>query len=114
MNYMAIPGLQQNGEVQSIGKTTNQIMDVVCNYHNITTDHLLTKRRHREYVEPRQQFFYLCWYFKSDNLLVISRKAGFNHATLKHARRVAINEMETNRLYKQQIQEMIEVINKKC
>ncbi|MBS3776888.1 MAG: hypothetical protein KGY70_16945 [Bacteroidales bacterium] len=110
MNYMVIPGLQKNGEVKEVGKTTGQIMDVVCNYHNITPDFLLTKKRHRKYVEPRQQFFYLCWYFKSDNLLDLSGKTGFNHATVIWARKVVMTQMEVDRRYQEQMEKLIEII----
>lgn len=110
MNYMAIPGLQRNGQVKEVGTTTGQIMGVICNYYNITPDYLLTKTQKREYVKPRQQFFYLCWYFQSDSVWGLSRKIGFNHATLIHGRQVVINEMSYNRKVKQQMEEMIEII----
>ena len=110
MNYMAIPGLQKNGEVKEIGKTTGQIMDIVCNYYDITPDELLKKKRHRVYVRPRQQFFYLCWFFDSEPLLRLSGKLGFNHATLIHGRKVIMNEMSYNRKVRDQINEMIEII----
>src|SRR6056297_820302 len=110
MNYMIIPGLQKNGQVRKIGKTTGQIMDIVCNYYNITPVELLRKKRHRIYVRPRQQFFYLCWFFDSEPLLRLSEKLGYNHATLIHGRKVVMNEMGYNREVRDQINEIVEII----
>ena len=110
MNYMAIPGLQRKGQVKEIGKTTVQIMNIVCNYYDMTADELLRKKRHRVYVKPRQQFFYLCWFFDTEPLLKLSEKLGYNHATMIWGRKVVMNEMSYNRLIKNQINEMVEII----
>ena len=110
MNYMAIPGINKADKPKSIRKTPEYLLNVVCDYHHIRYSEIFKATRQRKYVIPRQRFFYLCWLYDCENTYSLSRRYGYNHATLIHARKVVMDEMNYNRQYHEEMQEIKNII----
>lgn len=71
--------------------TVEEIQKIVASYHGIKVPDLLSKRRSREIVRPRQEAMFLCKEFTTRSLPDIGRRFGnFDHTTVMHAcRRIA-------------------------
>lgn len=73
------------------------IMNVCANYFNITVEDLKSKKRKREFVEPRHVAMYLCYKLIDMTYTDIGEAfGGRNHATVIHACNKVVDDMETN------------------
>ena len=66
--------------------TVEDIQRVVANYHGIKVTDLLSKRRTREIVRPRQEAMFLCKELTTRSLPDIAKRfGGMDHTTVMHA-----------------------------
>ncbi len=73
------------------------IMNVCANYFNISVEDLKSKKRKREFVEPRHIAMYLCYKLIDMTYTDIGDVfGGRNHATVIHACNKVVDDMETN------------------
>ena len=83
------------------------IQKVVCNYYNITTDSLKSKTRKREIVQARQVAMYFSKNLTKSSLATIgSQIGGKDHATVLHACKTVNNLVETDKTFRNQIEEL--------
>lgn len=83
------------------------IQKIVCDYFNISVDALKSKTRKREIVQARQVAMYFAKIFTKNSLSVIgSIIGGKDHATVLHACRTVQNLMETDKKFKQYVDEI--------
>lgn len=83
------------------------IQKIVCDYFNIPVDLLKSKTRKREIVQARQVAMYFAKNFTKNSLAVIgSIIGGKDHATVLHACRTVQNLMDTDKKFKQYIEEI--------
>ena len=67
--------------------TTSHIIDTVCHYYKIKKSDLISKKRNKELVEPRQICAYLMTELMSIPLVTIGQAlGGKNYATIIHSR----------------------------
>lgn len=85
---LAIEALKDNPNVDNKEKiTTSQIIDTVCSYYKIKKADLISKKRNKELVEPRQICAYLMAELMSIPLVTIGQSlGGRNYATIIHSR----------------------------
>jgi chromosomal replication initiator protein len=73
-----------NGTAKRI--TVEEIQKTVANYHGMPVSILLSKRRTRDIVRPRQQAMFLCKEFTTRSLPDIGKRFGdMDHTTVMHA-----------------------------
>jgi chromosomal replication initiator protein len=73
-----------NGAAKRI--TVEEIQKAVANYHGMQVSVLLSKRRTRDIVRPRQQAMFLCKEFTTRSLPDIGKRFGdMDHTTVMHA-----------------------------
>ncbi len=78
------------------------IQKVVCDYFNIPVESLKSKTRKREIVQARQVAMYFAKTFTKNSLAIIgSIIGGKDHATVLHACRTVHNMLETDKKFKQ-------------
>ncbi|MCX7954289.1 MAG: chromosomal replication initiator protein DnaA [Bacteroidales bacterium] len=83
------------------------IQKVVCEYFDITPEMLKQKTRKHEIVQARQIIMFFARMYTKKSLSVIgSIVGGKDHATVLHACKAIKNLMETNKKFKQQIEEI--------
>ncbi len=83
------------------------IQKIVCDYFNISVDSLKSKTRKREIVQARQVAMYFAKAFTKNSLAVIgSIIGGKDHATVLHACRTVQNLMETDKKFKQYVDDI--------
>lgn len=79
----------------------------VCDYFNIPTDLLSSKTRKREIVQARQIAMYFCKNLTNSSLATIgSTIGGKDHSTVLHAYRTISNLLETDKVFKIQMEEI--------
>ena len=67
--------------------TTTRIIDTVCSFYNVKKEDVLSKKRNKELVEPRQMCAYLMTELMSIPLVTIGQAlGGKNYATIIHSR----------------------------
>ena len=66
--------------------TASRVIDIVCAYYKIDKSDLLSKKRDKELVEPRQICCYLMSELTTIPLMTIGQAIGKNHATVIHSR----------------------------
>lgn len=67
--------------------TTSQIIETVCSYYKVKKSELISKKRNKELVEPRQVCAYLMTELMSIPLVTIGQAlGGKNYATIIHSR----------------------------
>ncbi len=67
--------------------TTSRIIDTVCSFYNVKKEDVLSKKRNKELVEPRQMCAYLMTELMSIPLVTIGQAlGGKNYATIIHSR----------------------------
>ena len=80
---------------------------VVCNYFGISSDMIRTKTRKREIVQARQiAMFFSKSLTKSSLATIGSQIGGKDHATVLHACKTVNNLIDTDKAFKQQIDEI--------
>jgi len=83
------------------------IKKVVCSYYNIHPDMLQQNTRKREIVQARQIAMYFSKNLTKSSLNIIGMQiGGKDHATVLHAYRTVKNLMETDKSFRQQIEEI--------
>ena len=107
-SYMAVPGIKKN-----IPITLENIERAVCKFYNIQGSDLRKKVRKREVVQPRQVSMNLSHYKTKHSLAAIGEYfGGFDHATVLHARNTVDNLLETNKIFKQEFEQIEQSLNK--
>ena len=83
------------------------IQKVVCSYFEIPVDSIQTKTRKREIVQARQVAMFFSKNLTKASLATIgSQIGGKDHATVLHACKTVNNLLETDKLFKGQIEEI--------
>jgi chromosomal replication initiator protein len=83
------------------------IQKVVCNYFDVAVDSLQSKTRKREIVQARQVAMYFSKNLTKSSLATIgSQIGGKDHATVLHACKTVNNLVETDKQFKNQIEEI--------
>src|SRR5258706_549514 len=83
------------------------IQKIVCDYFEMGIDLLKSKTRKREVVQARQLAMYFAKTFTKSSLSIIgSQCGGKDHATVLHACRTVKNLIDTDKKFKQCVQEL--------
>ena len=83
------------------------IQKVVCNFYNIAMDQLQSKTRKREIVQARQVAMFFSKSLTKSSLATIgSQIGGKDHATVLHACKTVNNLIETDKRFRQQVDEI--------
>jgi chromosomal replication initiator protein len=83
------------------------IQKVVCNYFNITTEHLHNNTRKRETVQARQIAMFFSKNLTKSSLATIGLQiGGKDHATVLHACKTVNNLIDTDKHFRHQIEEI--------
>lgn len=78
--------------------TTDKIIDVVCDYFNISKDDIIGKKKSKEIVEPRMIAIYLISELLSLPLVNIGKVfGGRDHTTIMHSRDKISEDIKVNR-----------------
>lgn len=91
----------------------DNIIDLVCNFYNISSGDLLGKKRNKEIVEPRQICIYLITEFLSLPLGAIAEKFNRDHTTVIHARDKISEKIVSDERLSTQVSDLKALINKK-
>ena len=84
--------------------TIDKVQKTVCEYFNITRDTLLSKSRKRQIVQARQIAMYMCRNLVGCSLATIgSESGGKDHATVLHACTTVADLMSTDRIFRQYV-----------
>ena len=87
--------------------TVDKIQHVVCEYFNIPKETLQAKTRKREVVQARQLAMYFSKNLTNNSLSYIGNQIGKkDHATVLYACRAVADQMETDRNFKMQVEEI--------
>ena len=83
------------------------IQKVVCNFYNIALDQLQSKTRKREIVQARQVAMFFSKSLTKSSLATIgSQIGGKDHATVLHACKTVNNLIESDKRFRQQVDEI--------
>jgi len=83
------------------------IQKVVCNYFDVPVDSLQSKTRKREIVQARQVAMFFSKNLTKSSLATIGLQiGGKDHATVLHACKTVNNLIETDKQFKNQIDEI--------
>ncbi|GHT20114.1 chromosomal replication initiator protein DnaA [Bacteroidia bacterium] len=94
--------------------TVEQIRDTVCNYYSLSVEAISTKSRKREVVQARQIAMYLAKQMTQNSLSAIGSAIGKrDHATVLHACRMVSEQMEIDKHFKVEVQEIEGMLKKK-
>ena len=99
--------VQLNQKEISIGHIT----ETVCRYFNIDEDSFNSSKRTREVAQARQIAMYLAKQHTKSPLAAIGAAiGGRNHATVLHSCKAVTNMIETDKVFKSQIEEIEKLI----
>ena len=63
-----------------------QVIQIICDHYNLTTEELLSKKRSNDIAIPRMIAMYICRVYLDENLTKIGIQfGGKNHTTVMHA-----------------------------
>lgn len=94
--------------------TTTNVINIVCNFYNISKADLLGKKRNKELVEPRQICMYLMTELLSVPLMTIGQAmGGRDHTTVIHARDKVSELIKTNDRVATEVNDLKNLILKK-
>lgn len=94
--------------------TTTRIIDNVCSFYNVKKEDVLSKKRNKELVEPRQMCAYLMTELMSIPLVTIGQAlGGKNYATIIHSRDKITELMKINDRVKTDVNDLKNLIMKK-
>ena len=94
--------------------TTTNVINIVCNFYNITKNDLIGKKRNKEIVEPRQICMYLMTELLSIPLMTIGQAmGGRDHTTVIHARDKVSELIKTNSRVATEVSDLKNLILKK-
>jgi chromosomal replication initiator protein len=92
--------------------TIDYIQKVVCDFYKIPVDQIQEKTRKREIVQARQVSMFFSKKFTKASLASIgARIGGKDHATVLHACKTVNNLIDTDKLFKSQINEIEKKLN---
>ncbi|MBB4038338.1 chromosomal replication initiator protein [Dysgonomonas hofstadii] len=87
--------------------TINVIESIVCDFYNIKTELIHTASRKRQIVQARQITMYLSKHYTEMSLAQIGSLIGKkNHATVLHACRTVKEQMEVDKIFREEIEEI--------
>ncbi|MDD2562860.1 MAG: chromosomal replication initiator protein DnaA [Salinivirgaceae bacterium] len=87
--------------------TMDSIQNTVCSHFKITLEELKSKTRRREIVQARQIAMYFAKSLTKESLATIGTNiGGKDHATVLHACKTIKNLMETDRHFRENVQEI--------
>lgn len=93
--------------------TVDSISEVVCKHFNIKTELLQTASRKREIVQARQVAMYLSKLYTEMSLAQIGSVIGKkNHATVLHACKTVKDQLEVDKAFRDDIEEIEKVLKK--
>jgi len=88
-----------------------QVIQIICDHYNLTTEELLSKKRSNEIAIPRQIAMYICRIYLDENLTKIGIQfGGKNHTTVMHAVDKIKKEILKDDNLNNEIQKMIQEI----
>jgi len=91
--------------------TIDQIQRVVCQYFNVSEDKVRAKTRKREVVQARQVAMYFAKELTHSSLKTIGLHfGGRDHSTVIHACQSIRNQMETDKAFRQVIEEIAHTV----
>ena len=91
----------------------NRITEIVCDYFDISPEDFNSTKRTREVAQARQVAMYLAKQHTKLPLAAIgSAIGGRNHATVLHSCKSVSNFMETDKVFKAQIEEIEKIVAK--
>ena len=91
----------------------NRITEIVCDYFDISPEDFNSTKRTREVAQARQVAMYLAKQHTKLPLAAIgSAIGGRNHATVLHSCKSVSNFMETDKVFKAQIEEVEKIVAK--
>lgn len=91
--------------------TPNNIMDVVCDHFNITTEDMKSGKRNKELVIPRQMIMYLCRSMTNATYKEIAfLLGGRDHSTIIHGEKSIVQLIEKDENVKRIIETIINKI----
>ena len=89
----------------------DQVLQIVCDHYNLTSDELLSKKRSNDIAIPRMIAMYICRVYLDENLTKIGIKfGGKNHTTVMHAVDKIKSEILKDDVLNGEIQKMINEI----
>ena len=89
----------------------DQVVQIVCDHYNLTSEELLSKKRSNEIAIPRQIAMYICRVYLDENLTKIGIQfGGKNHTTVMHAVDKIKKEITKDDVLNSEIQKMINEI----
>ncbi len=96
---------------QSQNLTVDRIIDIVCKYYNIKKEDLISKKKNKEIVDPRQICMYIITELLDVPLITIGDAlGGRDHTTVIHARDKITSAIKTNKNLKTDIEDLIAMI----
>lgn len=101
-------------EQVEIKLSIEDVVKIVCDYYNITSEQIKSPTRKRETVQKRQVAMSFCIEYKIACLRIVGEEiGGKDHATALHAVKVVKDLIETQREFRNQIAEIRSKINLK-
>lgn len=90
----------------------SRITQIICQYYDISETDFNSAKRTREVAQARQVAMYLAkQYTKSPLAAIGSAIGGRNHATVLHSCKAVSNMIETDKIFKAQIEELEKMIS---
>lgn len=87
--------------------TASTIEEAVCEYYNVSSEHIQSSSRKRQIVQARQVAMYLTKNFTEMSLAQIGSVMGKkNHATVLHAYKTVKEQMEVDRTFREEVIEI--------
>ncbi len=105
-------GVSTGGEKEAL--TSDSIIEAVCNFYKIQRSDLISKKKNKEIVEPRQICAYLMTDLLSIPLVTIGQSlGGRDHTTVIHARDKIAELMKENSRISTEVKDLKNLILKK-
>lgn len=96
---------------QSQSLTVDKIIDIVCKYYHIRKDDLISKKKNKEIVDPRQICMYIITELLDVPLIAIGESlGGRDHTTVIYARDKIAQRIKTDKSLKTDIDDLIYMI----
>lgn len=94
--------------------TVSRVIDTVCSFYNVSKADVLSKKRNKEFAEPRQMCAYLMTELMSIPLMTIGQAlGGKNHATIIHSRDKIAEQIKINDRVASDVNDLKNLILKK-
>lgn len=90
-------------------------IDIVCKYYHVSKDKVFTKSKKKEIVLARRVIYKIlsetvASSFKQE--YISEQLGGFNRSLLSYYKRIHNNSMETDKMYAEQYNEIMEMVKK--